>query len=245
MAYTLHNFLPQPFVSNNPGIYAIVNRDNGKLYIGSAAVLSHRWSAHRHDFFRNRQNPYFTRAFRKNPEAFYFELIEELPGATKYERLAREQFWMDFYKSYIPSSGYNACLKASSCEGVKHGPEFSATLSQRFKGKKWSEETKAHWRMVRKTPRGWKWTDEQKTAHSKRMSGGSWSDNQREKYNAWLESKPTHWNKRVAQLSMAGDLVREFDSIKDAESHLGKRSNIHSVCKGKRPHCLGFKWKYV
>jgi len=245
MAYTFHKFLPQPFVSKNPGIYAIVNRDNGKLYIGSAAVLAHRWSCHRHDFFRNRQNPYFARAFRKSPESFYFELIEELPGASKETRLSREQFWMDFYKSYTPASGYNTCPIARSCEGVKHGPEFSAMLSAR-KGRKWSEETKAHFRLVRVTPRGWHWTDEQKAAQSKRIKGKKWSEKQREKYNAWVASKPTHWNKRIVQLSMDGDFIREFPSIKEAESYFGgKRSNIYSVCKGKRPHCLGFKWKYV
>ncbi len=245
MAYQFHNNLPDPFHTRSPGIYAIVNRNNTKIYIGSAASLSHRWTTHRHDFFRNRQNPYLMRAFRKEPEAFYFELVEELPGASKERRLEREQFWLDFYRSYEPQNGYNACREARSCEGVKHGPEYSAMLSARKI--KWSEETKARVRLNRKPrPTGWHHSEETKKKCALGRLGKPWTADQKEKNRKWWAEHPELNRCPVFQMSMSGDIIRRFNSIMDAEKSFGgKRSNIHQVCKGRKPHCLGFKWKYA
>lgn len=241
----MHDFLPQPYCSKVPGIYAIVNRNNQKIYIGSAAKLNTRWNGHRYDLFRGRHNRYLLRAFRKDPSAFYLEVVEEMPGSSKSARLDREQFWMDFYQSCVPAKGYNLCPKAASCEGVKHGPEFGAAVSARAKGKKWSEETKAHYRKVRTWPTGWHWSEKSKKIASDAHKGQKWTDSQRDKFKRWHVDNPFHCKKPVVQISKNGGAVRRFGSVTEAEAHFGKRSNITAVCKGKRPFCFGFKWEYT
>lgn len=50
----------------------------------------------------------------------------------------------------------------------------------------------------------------------------------------------------VVQLSLDGEYIQEFPSIRDATAYF-KRSitgNISAVCKGKRDSCYGYKWLY-
>jgi len=54
-------------------------------------------------------------------------------------------------------------------------------------------------------------------------------------------------NKRkVAMLNDDNQIIRVFDSIKDALHYLGlKTNNISSCCDGKREHAGGYRWKYI
>ena len=51
---------------------------------------------------------------------------------------------------------------------------------------------------------------------------------------------------KVTQLNMNGDILKEFDSVAEAARVTGcNKSHISQVCKGKEPHCKGYKWKYT
>jgi len=79
------------------------------------------------------RNKYFIRAVQANPEAFEFCVIEWVDQS---ELLKKEQFWMDFYKSYIPANGYNVCAKAGSCAGIKQSPERIEKTASKIRGRK-------------------------------------------------------------------------------------------------------------
>ncbi len=54
--------------------------------------------------------------------------------------------------------------------------------------------------------------------------------------------------KPVSQLDLNNNLIREFESISDAESYLNTRSGkskISLVCRGLRNTYKGFKWKFT
>jgi len=53
--------------------------------------------------------------------------------------------------------------------------------------------------------------------------------------------------KKVRQLDMQGNEIREFKSMTEARKHLGKTSStmIAGVCMGIRKSYEGFKWEYV
>lgn len=53
--------------------------------------------------------------------------------------------------------------------------------------------------------------------------------------------------KRVGMLDREGNLLKEFDSIKEASEHLGQKDNgaISRVCKGKKTSHLGYVWTYL
>lgn len=59
-------------------------------------------------------------------------------------------------------------------------------------------------------------------------------------------TSPTY-PKRVAQLSLDGDLIAEYDSIADAKRAVGKPDgrNINSVLAGRRNKAYGYIWKYI
>lgn len=102
------------------GIYAIINRNNLKIYIGSAIQLQRRRRCHRHDILKGKHHSrYLQRAVEREPSAFEFSVIEVVADASQLIR--REQFWISFYKSYLPQNGYNLTSKAGSCAGIKHG----------------------------------------------------------------------------------------------------------------------------
>lgn len=77
------------------GIYKIVNKINGKFYIGSSENIKKRWARHLYDFKRNsHHNIILQRAWGKYGEpAFSFEVIEETVNL-----LEREQFYIDILK---------------------------------------------------------------------------------------------------------------------------------------------------
>ena len=248
-AYQVHPFLPQPYAANVAGVYAIVNRVNGKLYVGSGVNLRHRWSEHRHDLAKGKHHsPYLQRAFNKTPEAFYIEVIEETPTADRKSLLRREQFWIDFFKAHLAECGYNICSKAQSCQGVQRSPEFKAKMRVASSGA-WSEERKARWKIIRSQtqPKGWKWTEKQRANHSEIHKGKKWRLGQKEKMLASIEKSRNPFNrKKLIQLTKDGREIRRFISVSEAMQTLGviDKGNITNVCRGKRRTAFGFLWKY-
>lgn len=54
------------------------------------------------------------------------------------------------------------------------------------------------------------------------------------------------FSKAISQYSLDGILIETFASIAEASRRTGiQRSHICNVCKGKRNHTGGFKWKYM
>lgn len=65
-------------------------------------------------------------------------------------------------------------------------------------------------------------------------------------YGTRNEKVGLYQKKAVVQLSLSGDIIREFPSATDAEKHLGKRGNhIASCCTGNRGSAYGYKWRYA
>ena len=52
-------------------------------------------------------------------------------------------------------------------------------------------------------------------------------------------------SKKVLQLSLSGDLIKEWPSINECERNGFDHSNICKCCQGKRKSAYGFKWCYA
>jgi group I intron endonuclease len=131
------------------GIYKIVNIINNKIYIGSSNNIINRWKLHRRDLFKNKHDNFHLQfSWNKYGEDnFIFEIVEEVLDKTLL--LEREQYYLDFYKSYEKEIGYNILKIAGNSLGFKHTEETKQKLSELNKGKKsiWygkkhTEETK-------------------------------------------------------------------------------------------------------
>ena len=117
------------------GVYSITNRRTGKLYVGSAFVVSRRLYHHRERLRKGtHENQYLQRAWNKYGEAaFRLDVVEACPPSRV---LKREQFWMDKTDSYNRQYGYNICpVAGSAMAGRTHSEESRRKMSRARKGK--------------------------------------------------------------------------------------------------------------
>jgi group I intron endonuclease len=124
------------------GIYQILNKVNGKSYVGSAVDIEKRWIVHRSNFNNNkREHPYLHNAWDKyGEEAFQFNVLEYVQNPQWLIEI--EQYWIDFLETANPLFGYNACPIAGNNMGLKLREETKIKIGMAHKGKIVSEETR-------------------------------------------------------------------------------------------------------
>jgi len=122
------------------GIYKIVNKINGKMYVGSASNFHDRWIKHTNLLNKNKHHSIkLQRAWNKYGfDNFNFEIIE-ICELFKDILIEREQHYIDLYDSF--NNGYNCLPKAGSKIGFKITSETKEKLRQINLGKKYSDET--------------------------------------------------------------------------------------------------------
>lgn len=215
------------------------------MYLGSARILNHRWTEHRSALQQNKHHSrYLQRAFNKEPDAFYVEVIEEMNSPSKEELLGREQFWLDFYRPFERTHGYNVCPKAASCQGIKRAPEMIAKIAATLSGRKFSAQRLEIHRNRKRTTKFRTFTPAQKQEQSLRFKGRKITIETRAKMSAALRANPPH-QRPVLQFDLNGHLLARHRTILEAEASVGKnRCGVAEACNGKVTHCKGFQWRY-
>lgn len=201
------------------GIYGVIHRDSGRVYVGRSVNLRSRLFAHR-SFARDgrRLGKFYAAIKQYGEDAFDFEVLERCEPDKLNER---ERFYIQFMDSV--NNGFNLAefpeksrfgvpqsaetrKKMSASQGLRQrAPEVRAALSEFYKGRKFSEEWKAN---IRK--------------------------------GAEKRCVP------VIQLSLDGEFIAEHRSLKDAAlsvgaAHTGIYVAIHGIRGAKT--CRGFRWK--
>ena len=117
--------------------------------------------------------------------------------------------------------------------GKQHSEESKKKMSESHKGKpshrkgeQLSEETK---KKISEANKG-------KTPPNK---GKPMSEEEKKKLRNGKRSK------KVLQLSLTGELIREYPSTHECERNGFNRSSVAACCKGKLKSAYGFKWCYV
>ena len=104
-------------------IYVWTNILNGKHYVGQTQNFYNRMT----QYDRVGATQYLQIAINKyGVDCFNIEILE-LCDVDNLD--GREQFWMDFYESYMPDKGYNICHYASTTRGYKHTEETRKKIS--------------------------------------------------------------------------------------------------------------------
>lgn len=97
-------------------IYKILNKIDGKFYIGSTCSIKRRWKEHIKSLCQGKHHSiYLQRAWDKYGEnAFVFSIVG---GCLKKEAKEYEQYFLDTFKSYDYHIGYNMNHKVDSRKG--------------------------------------------------------------------------------------------------------------------------------
>ena len=93
-------------MSSNYLVYRIQNLINKKVYIGSTTVGKSRIFDQLDTLRKNKHyNEHFQSSFNKYGENNFRGIVWEECNESNY--LDKEQWWMDYYQSFIPKFGYN------------------------------------------------------------------------------------------------------------------------------------------
>ena len=138
--------------------------------------------------------------------------------------------------------------KPSNKKGIPLSEEHKKKLSDKNKGKKLSEETKQK-------------MSEARSGEKNAMFGKTHSEESKRKMSLAKKGKPAHnkgvpmseeqkkklslaKSKRVIQLSLTGDFIKEWPSTKECGRNGFNQGHVAACCRGKKPQYKGFKWMY-
>lgn len=109
------------------GIYIIKNIKTNKIYIGSANNFKLRFIKHRRLLRANcHHSQHLQNAYNKDTEdAFIFDILEETSDLT-----IREQYYLDLYKSYDRTIGYNISPTAYNNTGIVRTEEYKKNKAE-------------------------------------------------------------------------------------------------------------------
>lgn len=113
------------------GVYRIVNRINGKSYVGSAVNIRQRWRIHLSALRSGKGSRKLLNAYRKYGEDSFELHPVELCDAS--QLICREQYWID--KLDTVRKGYNTRPEAASQLGFRHSEETRKKIGEVQKGK--------------------------------------------------------------------------------------------------------------
>lgn len=127
------------------GIYKIINKTNGKYYVGSSGDLSFRWNIHKLNLNKKEHwNIHLQSAWNKYGKSkFEFRFVEKIP---KDQLLITEQKYLDVAKNEKDKC-YNLTFHAG---GGNLGSEIYKIRSEKFCGKNHHNYGKHHSEEVKK-----------------------------------------------------------------------------------------------
>ena len=155
---------------NKSGVYKIVNKVNGKIYVGGAVCFKKRWGEHKSDLKYNKHHSiHLQNSWNKHgKETFVFEIIEVVENKERI--IDREQFWLDTTQCCKREIGYNLSPTAGNSLGYKHSEETKKKLLKTRKGKNNSFYGKRHTKETKKKMSRIKKGKSLSWEHKKKMS---------------------------------------------------------------------------
>lgn len=237
-------------------IYKVRNLINGKMYIGQTTNFYERMHSHLSDAKHSRGYALHNAIRKYGEENFNWCIIDH--AYSQQELDDKEEFWIDFYKTFRDyGRGYNLTTggdsvimsketrmkiskanggKNSAWYGKRHTEETKRKIGEGNKGKKHSEDTKRKISESRKKYVG----------KNHPMYGRKHSEETRRKM------RENHKNgiykyrgKEVVQLSLDGEFIAEYKTVKEAGLAIdGNRNYISYCCRGIKDNYRGYKWMF-
>lgn len=140
------NRLSTPPYMGNQGVYWILNKANGLVYVGSAKDIEERWYWHRYNLARDQhENPHLQAAWNLYGDPiFEFEVVELVEDLIWLR--ARETKWIKTTRATERGFGYNITIDAWSPVHLEPTPARLAAWKrngEKARGRKDSSEVRA------------------------------------------------------------------------------------------------------
>jgi group I intron endonuclease len=218
---------------DKPGIYKILNKINGKVYIGQTWHLNYRWIQHK----SAEHNIHLSRAFEQyGIENFEYSILEEFPPAEGTRDLLydREIYYIAQYHATNPKYGYN--------------------IMEGGRGRPLAPETIAKLKAIRgPLHHGWKRVvgDEERRQMSERMKGPKnpmYGRSPAKEMNERYSRERQGSNNPAARKVKCIETGKVYDTIKQAADDTGiGRDPISYVCHKRKGHSQagGFHWEFA
>lgn len=232
------------------GIYKIVHKESGKVYIGQSIDMDRRIKAHSNwikNPTRNINRHLYNYAKKYGVEGFELLVIEECDISVLDER---EMYWFDEFKDIC----FNVRPTPVSNRGVKRTKEFCVQNSERQK-KRMSDPLKLekHREMLKERSKNEKWLKAIRQVTKDRVNNKEWLEkNQKMTSSKEVNDKRRTKNflsgnsKPIASYTKDGVFVNSYLNISEAARLIGgSRANITSCLNGRIPSSSGLKWKYL
>ena len=204
------------------GIYAIINKETGKMYIGQSVNIERRF--HQHRYGKGKNVCYIDNAILKyGKDNFDYVILFE---CSEKELDSEEQKFIKLYGTY--KTGYN-CTWGGDFNPAKL-PEVRKKISEKNKGRKWSEEQR---QKMSKLKTGFKHTEEAIEKIRQASMGRYWTEEQKQRMSKnRMEDGNPMWNKNHT-------FTHNF-----LLSQQRNTTGYYRVSKEKRNNSQGFTYKY-
>jgi hypothetical protein len=117
------------------GVYGIISNIDNRIYVGGSEDMGVRFSTHKYHLSKRKHCCKQLQLVHDiNPSALEFFVIEEVKDQSSLR--AREQFWMDFYRSYLSENGFNQSPSSDSCRDYKQTKEHIEKVASKNRGRK-------------------------------------------------------------------------------------------------------------
>lgn len=194
------------------GVYKILNRKNGKFYIGSSVDIEKRFNSHKKELIAGtHNNKHLQNAWNKYGEdSFEFFVLEEVLDINELRN--RETYYLQSTECTNPDIGYNLLDNANIGLGVQASVEVRQKISEACSGSKNGNYGRKH-------------TDEELVC----MRNNRWGENYVRKPRKYAPRKTPEElmvsRKRMSEF-MKNRPVLEETREKLRQSRLGKKASL-------------------
>lgn len=243
-------------------IYEILNKKNGKSYIGQTLNYKNRCYGHKHKLKNNKHvNKYLQRSWNKyGEESFEFNILEKCKSLKELNK--KEKKWIEKKKATNSDYGYNNMNGGNNGNHSQETKELLRDIFAEIKGiTVYQYDLKGNFirkhnsiiQAERNTPANRQGIKNCCEGIQGKSGNFQWSYTKKpsiDKYNIKRSDKgvlnPNHNStKSVKQYDLSGNFIKEYPSISKASAETGSNKiNIGLVCSGKRNTCNGYVWKY-